>query len=560
MSACNGRSVSNALVYAAAIPFQQFTIACRGLDGRHRLGDPDHAAGSRASRPRRGSSSSPCSSAPGSRASRSLGGHRGPPARLVPGSPSRQLELRPRAPPYDTAVRAVVLDADGLPELVELPEPSGPGLLVRVLACGLCGSDVEKLGRAPRGTVLGHEVAGVLENGARVTVDAPRPVRDVRALPARATSRRAASSASCASRRAASPSELRATHCVPLPDTLGELDGIWVEPLACVLRAAELGAARARARRRLRRDRPAVDPGAAGAAATRCVAVDPRADRLAARTCSARETGDDDRSTPPCSPRRRASTTRCTGCEPGGTLLVFAAPDEHVPTTLDAVYRKELHVVGSRSATPGVLPRRGRAAADARAARGDDASARPLPRGRRAVSPRRRAEGRLHAVKAARLYAPGDLRIEEVPKPEPGPGDVLVQIEVALTDGTDLKTYRRGHPLLARESPAPFGHEFCGIVDGRRVVAANSAPCGACDGCARGEQCRELVVPRRRVRRLDRRARAHRRREPARRAAGRRARGRRDGRAARLLPARRRARGRAARATRSRSSAQARSG
>jgi L-iditol 2-dehydrogenase len=96
-------------------------------------------------------------------------------------------------------------------------------------------------------------------------------------------------------------------------------------------------------------------------------------------------------------------------------------------------------------------------------------------------------------VKAALLYAPGDLRVEEVPRPEAGPGDVLVQIEVALTDGTDLKTFRRGHPVLAREPPAPFGHEFCGIVEGRRVVAANSAPCGACDGCARGEQCRDLV-------------------------------------------------------------------
>jgi L-iditol 2-dehydrogenase len=96
-------------------------------------------------------------------------------------------------------------------------------------------------------------------------------------------------------------------------------------------------------------------------------------------------------------------------------------------------------------------------------------------------------------VKAARLYAPGDLRVEEIPKPEPGPGDVLVQIEVALTDGTDLKTFRRGHPLLAQTSPAPFGHEFCGLADGRRVVAANSAPCGACAGCARGEQCLELV-------------------------------------------------------------------
>jgi L-iditol 2-dehydrogenase len=95
-------------------------------------------------------------------------------------------------------------------------------------------------------------------------------------------------------------------------------------------------------------------------------------------------------------------------------------------------------------------------------------------------------------VNAARLYAPGDLRIEEVARPEPGLGDVLVEVEVALTDGTDLKTFRRGHPLLLTQSPAPFGHEFCGIVDGRRVVAANSAPCGACEGCERGEQCREL--------------------------------------------------------------------
>jgi L-iditol 2-dehydrogenase len=95
-------------------------------------------------------------------------------------------------------------------------------------------------------------------------------------------------------------------------------------------------------------------------------------------------------------------------------------------------------------------------------------------------------------LRAALLYAPGDLRVEDVPRPEPGPGGVLVEIEVALTDGTDLKTFRRGHPVLLKESPAPFGHEFCGIVDGRRVVAANSAPCGECDGCARGEQCRAL--------------------------------------------------------------------
>ena len=53
-------------------------------------------------------------------------------------------------------MRAIVLDEAGLPELTDVPEPDGAGLLVRVRACGLCGSDVEKLGRAPAGTVLGH--------------------------------------------------------------------------------------------------------------------------------------------------------------------------------------------------------------------------------------------------------------------------------------------------------------------------------------------------------------------------------------------------------------------
>jgi L-iditol 2-dehydrogenase len=80
-------------------------------------------------------------------------------------------------------------------------------------------------------------------------------------------------------------------------------------------------------------------------------------------------------------------------------------------------------------------------------------------------------------VRALRFHGPGDLRLDEVPRPEPGPGEVLVQVEVALTDGTDLKTFRRGHPLLLDSLPSPFGHEFCGIdvATGRRVVAANSA-------------------------------------------------------------------------------------
>jgi L-iditol 2-dehydrogenase len=100
-------------------------------------------------------------------------------------------------------------------------------------------------------------------------------------------------------------------------------------------------------------------------------------------------------------------------------------------------------------------------------------------------------------VRALLYYGPGDLRVEEVPRPEPGPGDVLVQVEVALTDGTDAKAFRRGHPLLLADVPSPFGHEFCGIdvATGRRVVAANSAPCGECLPCRRGDEtlCENLA-------------------------------------------------------------------
>jgi L-iditol 2-dehydrogenase len=99
-------------------------------------------------------------------------------------------------------------------------------------------------------------------------------------------------------------------------------------------------------------------------------------------------------------------------------------------------------------------------------------------------------------VRALRFYGPGDLRLEEVAKPEPTGGDVLIEVEVALTDGTDMKTFRRGHPRLLETLPSPFGHEFCGIdvATGRRVVAANSAPCGHCPACLAANEtlCRNL--------------------------------------------------------------------
>ncbi len=100
-------------------------------------------------------------------------------------------------------------------------------------------------------------------------------------------------------------------------------------------------------------------------------------------------------------------------------------------------------------------------------------------------------------MRALILHGPGDLRLEDVPTPVRGDGDVLLQVEVALTDGTDLKAYRRGHPVLLGELPSRFGHEVCGIdmATGRRVVVANSAPCGLCGPCRRGQEtlCERLL-------------------------------------------------------------------
>jgi L-iditol 2-dehydrogenase len=78
-------------------------------------------------------------------------------------------------------------------------------------------------------------------------------------------------------------------------------------------------------------------------------------------------------------------------------------------------------------------------------------------------------------MRALVFHGPGDLRLENVPRPEPvAEGDVVVQVEVVLTDGTDLKAFRRGHPVLLGPPPSPLGHEFCGVdvASGRRVVAA----------------------------------------------------------------------------------------
>ena len=101
-------------------------------------------------------------------------------------------------------------------------------------------------------------------------------------------------------------------------------------------------------------------------------------------------------------------------------------------------------------------------------------------------------------MKSIQYWGPMDIRYEEVNVKPPDEGEVLVKVESALTCGTDVKTYRRGHPILIKEIPSGFGHEFAGVIEkigknvegfeaGERVVAANSAPCGECFFCKREE-------------------------------------------------------------------------
>jgi L-iditol 2-dehydrogenase len=235
-------------------------------------------------------------------------------------------------------VRAVVLDEQGQPALADLPEPAGDGELVRVVACGLCGSDLEKVGEAPAGTVLGHEVVAEAD-GRRVAL--------VHHLPCGQCERCLAGHESTCDRfRAATivpggfAERVRATETLPLPEGIDDATATYVEPLACALRAAE----------RLPRGRALV-VGNGFVGRLFCAVLEQRGDQVFAVDSDPRRDGRH-----PDGPVDAAvlcapggATEAADALAPGGTLLVFAPS---APLALDAVYRRELTVVGSRSATP----------------------------------------------------------------------------------------------------------------------------------------------------------------------------------------------------------------
>ena len=98
-------------------------------------------------------------------------------------------------------------------------------------------------------------------------------------------------------------------------------------------------------------------------------------------------------------------------------------------------------------------------------------------------------------MKAAVVYGANDIRIAEVPKPRPGPGEALVRVKASGVCATDVKIL--GGAGLPKDLPTILGHEVAGVVEaigegvsglemGQRVAVYPIAACGECFFCQRG--------------------------------------------------------------------------
>ncbi len=97
-------------------------------------------------------------------------------------------------------------------------------------------------------------------------------------------------------------------------------------------------------------------------------------------------------------------------------------------------------------------------------------------------------------MRVAMYYNNHDIRLEEVPKPKIGPGELLVRIQASSICGSDVMEWYRIH-----KAPLILGHEIAGdvcevgagVADfqiGDRVVATHHVPCFTCRYCLSGHE------------------------------------------------------------------------
>ena len=171
-----------------------------------------------------------------------------------------------------------------------------------------------------------------------------------------------------------------------------------------------------------------------------------------------------------------------SGVRPGGKVVLFAHTKLDDPLTVDAgqICYLEKDVVGAYSADADLNDEVAELVFSGRL-QVDGPRHAPLRSGRRGEGVRSReaagagslkvlvttgAGGRevTATMRAAMLRGREDVEIVDVPRPSPGPGEVVLRIEAALTCGTDAKVFRRGYHARMLTPPCLFGHEYTGIV------------------------------------------------------------------------------------------------
>ncbi|MGV3491326.1 MAG: zinc-dependent alcohol dehydrogenase family protein [Devosia sp.] len=106
-------------------------------------------------------------------------------------------------------------------------------------------------------------------------------------------------------------------------------------------------------------------------------------------------------------------------------------------------------------------------------------------------------------MQAARLHAAGDMRIEDLARPAPAAGELLVRVLATGICGSDRHMFRGEYPTA---KPVTLGHEFCGVVEatgagvtgfdaGTMISGDPNISCGTCAHCASGRPnlCAELT-------------------------------------------------------------------
>jgi threonine dehydrogenase-like Zn-dependent dehydrogenase len=78
-------------------------------------------------------------------------------------------------------------------------------------------------------------------------------------------------------------------------------------------------------------------------------------------------------------------------------------------------------------------------------------------------------------MKQVRLHGPEDVRIDEVPEPEPGPRDAVVRVAACGICGSDVGYVKLGGVAGTRR-PVPLGHEVAGVVEALGAEVAGLRP------------------------------------------------------------------------------------